>query len=512
MNRASPAILVALLAVSCAKNTDPTTPGYWIDRLGDRHEREDALTQLGQLGDKSAVPAVMKWFQTEGSWQPAAAYALGQLGDKSVTPKLIEALDYDVGAGTDRNTRLKHGINRDIIRALAMLSAQEAAPNIVRLLQSRDSAVREAAVRALGTLRNPVAREPLADLATKEPDPMLRSAAIGALGDLGDPQAASVLVPLLYIETPGLSFYGDAYAALVQLGESAAPILLTTLRRQNPAVEAVRLPGDQRLPDGVIEAKAASVLGSMHASSARDVVAATLEAQYKRLSKKNVDVAALRSIVIELIYAAGHLGGDTAVRVLETIVKDVNADLRLAATEALTTLGAVKSVPALFTAAKTGPMAARQDAIVAISRLGGPDDLTALDALATATKGGAPTTLAETVKAERVRLVVAKTCKKDTACWKQKLGDDNPKIRERAVYELGWLNAKDALDALIERLTGDSDGEVRMAAVLAIGALGGADPDQLQSIYDTWSDKPGNSGVNQELRALIARLRSQKRR
>lgn len=504
MRRLLPTVAILLFANACAKSTDPTTAVYWIDRLEDRHEREDALTQLGKLGDKAAVPAVLKWFQTEGSWQPNAAYVLGQLGDKTVIPKLVEALDFEVGAGADRNTRLKHGLNRDIARALAMLGAQESAPQIVRLLQSRDSGVREAAIRALGTLRNPIAREPLASLATTESDPVLRSAAIYALGDLGDPQTATVLVPLLYVETPGASFYGDAYAALVQLGDPAAPILLTTLRRQNPAVEAVRLPGGQPLPDGVIEAKAASVLGSMHASSARDVVAATLEAQYKKLGKKKENTAALRSVVIELIYAAGHLGGDAAIHALESIVKDVNDDLRLAATESLSTLGATKSVHALFAAAKTGPLAARQDAIVAISRLGGADDLAAFDALAA---GG----LADVVKAERVRLEAVKTCKNGVACWRQKLGDENPKVRERAAYELGWLSAKDAADALLERLATDNDGQVRMASVLSVGALGGADPDQLQTIYNTWSDKEGNAGVNQELRALIARLRSQKR-
>jgi len=58
--------------------------------------RSRAAWQLGQLGDKSAVPALIETLQDENEdvrW--SAAWALGELGDKSAIPALTVVSEED---------------------------------------------------------------------------------------------------------------------------------------------------------------------------------------------------------------------------------------------------------------------------------------------------------------------------------------------------------------------------------------------------------------------------------
>ena len=57
-------------------------------------------------------------------------------------------------------------------------------------------------------------------------------------------------------------------------------------------------------------------------------------------------------------------------------------------------------------------------------------------------------------------------------CWVAKLDDPNPRVREKALWELGRLDADEALDAILEKGVGEKkDLEVRFAALNAIDSL-----------------------------------------
>jgi HEAT repeat protein len=86
------------------------------------------------------------------------------------------------------------------------------------------------------------------------------------------------------------------------------------------------------------------------------------------------------------------------------------------------------------------------------------------------------------------------------------LTDPNPKVRDKAVWELGWTGKEEVVPDLVKAAE-DEVAVVRMAAVLSLGRIGKADPDELQKIYDTWAKKLDYQGVNLELLRLIARLR-----
>jgi HEAT repeat protein len=502
--------MVLALASACSKNTNPDTAGYWIDRLDKRQERSDAIKNLGRIGDKSAVPQVLKWFTQDGNWQPEAAYTLGLLKDRSVIPDLIAGLDYNA------NPRDAAGLNKsrtnvNIVRALAMLQAKEGSEPIKKLLKMGDDRAREACVLALAELGDfsNTAAVVEAALNEGEREPLIRLAAVRALGDLGDPAAVPALIKMLFIEMPNASFYDYARYSLIQIGAPAVPELLRTLKRDNETVESLQVQGS-KIAEGAIEAKAASVLGSLRAQSAAEEMADAIDKLYTKAKKEGPSPAYYA--VIELAYALGSVGGNQAVKALKPIAKDPDANLRLAACEALTQVGDRDVVRELIAASKVGDPAARRASVLAASRLGTAADLPIFDALAKAGDAKVPAAaMAELVELERVRLLAAKDCDEDTRCWQKKLSDANSRVRERAAYELGWLEAK-GLTADLLKAAEDNDAEVRMAAVLSLGRFGGIDPAKLQAIYDRWQNKVEYQGVNQELQRLIARAKSSQKK
>ncbi len=507
MRIASLSVVLAVL-VGCTQNDDPNTAAYWLDHLGNKHERGEALKQLGRIGDKSALPTVLKWFKEPGEWQADAAYSLGQLGDASVVPVLVASIDANAGAGKDATSRHKNRTNISIVRALAMLGAKDTAPEIKKLLRASDDKVREAALTALGELGDDKNADVLTEAALDEKDPLVRLAAIQALGTLGSVKGVPALVQLLYIEKP-VSFYADARYALVQIGAPAVPELVKTLEGNNAEVANIKLPDGSPLPEGIVEAKAGSTLGALRAVSAEVPLAQALGRLYER-AKKPSATPFVQASVVELAYALGNLGQPGAATALLPLVRDTDPNVRLAACEALITTGNREVVPQLLAAAKTGNLAARRAAIVAVSRLGTADSLAAYDALGKAGDPKAPAEqMAKLVAAERSRLVAAKECNTEVACWQKKLADGDAKVRERAAYELGWLGAKTAGPNLLKAAE-DDDPEVRMAAVLSLGRVGGADTKQLKEILDRWKSKLEYRVVNDELSRLIARTKSKK--
>jgi HEAT repeat protein len=504
------ALVLALASAGCSENDDPNTAGYWLDRLDQRSERADALKNLGRIKDKTAAPEIAKWLKKDGDWQPDAAYALGELGDPSAVPELVAAIDFGVGASSDNASRRKNRVNVSVMRALTLLKATGEAGTVLRLLEASDDRVREAALVTLGHLGQPQSLEAIIGHVTSSREqPLVRLAAIEALSEMGDAKGVPALVEALYTELPNASFYEAARFALVRVGEPAVPELLRALERKHAKVEAMKLPDGNRMPDGAIEARAASTLGAMRAQSAEGALTATLAKLYDR-AKKGPRGSSLYAAAVEVAYALGNLGTPSAANALLPLVKDTNPDIRLAACEALITTGNRAVVKDLLNAAKAGNTQARAAALVAASRMGGGSDLPAFEALA---KSGDKVTpnhvMAELVSSEKSRLLAAKACAGDPACWKTKLGEGDGRVRERAAYELGWLQAKDAVPDLLKAAV-DTDADVRMAAVLSLHRFNGVDAEKLQAIYDEWQAKLEYAGVNHELKKLIARQKSKK--
>lgn len=488
---------VLMTSFACNKE-DPNSQTYWLGKAKDPKDRAEALRQIGRLGkatDGNVTKKVLGYLQEEGEWQPDAAYALGELGDRTVAPELVKMIDYNANPN-DRVGRVKTSTNQAIARALARLHASEGVDPLVRLAGRADDRTRETAIRALGDLGDKTATDPLLGfLSAETPAPLARTA-VAALGALRDGKAAQRLTVMLYEERGDVSFYEEARYALIQIGEPAVPVLTQTIERKNDQVEAVKHANGKPLADGAVEARAGSVLGAMRAKSAEPVLIATLGKLYGKYKASKDDMMA--GAVVELAYALGYLGTPEAAKALHPLAEDTEPAIRVAAVEALTASGDTSALPVLVKAAQTGNDDARRAAIVAVTRLGDASNLESFDTLA-----GKDEQLAASVQDDKVRLEAASQCKTDAGCWRGKLGDANPRVRERAAYQLGWAGDKSAGESLLKSAE-DSVPEVRFASVLSLERLGAVDAKSLRAIQERSGDRMEYRAVNAEIARVLA--------
>ncbi len=490
---------------ACSPSAEPGTVEFWLEQLDDTQKRQEALRELGKLGDERALPAVLTLFNEPGEWQPKAAFALGQLGDVSATQDLIANVDFQVGTGRDKGSKLKQRINQNVARALGMLKATDGVDPMINLMKNQEPNTKEQAMIALGKIGDERGVEPLMAIATGTAHPYLRKIAIQSLGDLGNAKAIPALIEMLFVEVPGISFVNEAGYSLAQIGKPAADALVTTLERKNKKVEAIRLGDGSKIQEGAIEAKAARILGDLKISSAEKSILAALGKYYGQFTGKGQMHATIPGAVMELTEALGKVGGDASVPMIQKIALTEDARVRGKATEALTNLGARKAIPTLVDSAKKGTKEARRHAVVAISRLGLAKDIASYDTLAAGGGEVDGATMKKLIDAHRGRLVAAKECDTKADCWTAKLSDADALVRERAALELGWGGDAASISGLLKAAE-DDDADVRLAAIHSLAKMDGLKTDQLQPIWDKWHEKIDYRVPNDELKRLIARV------
>lgn len=203
--------------------------------------RYAAARSLGELGDRGAVPALLRLLgDSDGQVREAAALALGQIGDEAAIGPLGEAL-----RGGPPEVRFQAAA------ALAALDlgGARSGPLLRQALGDEDPEVRGSAAAALGEL--PPDPETAAALAARLGDSHAgpRAEAALALARLGDGRAVPVLCELLEDRSRGL----EAAAALALVpDERAAEPLRGVLRRF--------------LPSPLLKARCAFALGKLHPS------------------------------------------------------------------------------------------------------------------------------------------------------------------------------------------------------------------------------------------------------
>ncbi|MEX2174415.1 MAG: PVC-type heme-binding CxxCH protein [Pirellulaceae bacterium] len=106
---------------------------------------------------------------------------------------------------------------------------------VVALLDSKNDAVRAAAIRAAGTWKVAAAREELAHLFDDKTAPALRAAAIDATAAYGDANARAVLSVIASSATPSLADRQSAIVALAGLDVNAAAQYAVGLLAEAPA-------------------------------------------------------------------------------------------------------------------------------------------------------------------------------------------------------------------------------------------------------------------------------------
>ncbi|MEQ8189449.1 MAG: HEAT repeat domain-containing protein [Candidatus Eremiobacterota bacterium] len=154
----------------------------------DDDTRHTAVWALGNLGDKRAVPCLIKVLEHDKNEniRSIAAEALGKLEDKQSVKPLIKALkDPD------------WGVRVDAVYAFGRLKdfSSDAIPSIIECLKDEDETVRMTAARVLGDFKDTRAVDPLCKT-LGDKNQRVKTAAISSLGLLGDSKAVEPLFQL----------------------------------------------------------------------------------------------------------------------------------------------------------------------------------------------------------------------------------------------------------------------------------------------------------------------------
>lgn len=186
-----PAAIDALIA-SLDDETDRTPDGGYP-------LRRNSARALGKLGDRKAVPALMKCLDCSDFYvRDAAAESLGMLGDPVCVPKLMALLDGGLAAAQPIPGCPHLAQPYDAtIEALGSLGATEAIDLIQPFLEHPIELVQYAAARAMYQLTNNPAYGDRLVQSLSGDKLQLRRAALGDLGAIGYMRAADAIAQTL---------------------------------------------------------------------------------------------------------------------------------------------------------------------------------------------------------------------------------------------------------------------------------------------------------------------------
>ena len=218
---------------------------------GDPAASERGIAALERIGLAAVDPLMVVLESDKDAGKVAqAAHALGKINDRRISERTFLLLEH------------KDAYRRAAAASLlGELGAADAVQPLLALLQSdKRHEVSEAAIGALGQLRDPRA---VAALIERLDDERLCFAAAHALGDIGDAGAVEPLVKALQAGHEALR--REAAGALGAIGDTrAAEPLLRALRDKDQDVswaaeDAIRMLGDERTikaRDAFLEARA----------------------------------------------------------------------------------------------------------------------------------------------------------------------------------------------------------------------------------------------------------------
>lgn len=163
--------------------------------MGDYPLRRNAARALGKIGNKQAVPGLIRCLDCSDYYvREAAAQSLGMLGDSTAVPPLMELLSLGVEATAQVSGR-PHAIEpcEAAIEALGSLGATQAVPLIQPFLNQPVAKVQYAAMRALYQLTGDDSYGQRLVQALAGDDLKLRRAVLADLGAIGYLPAAGAI-------------------------------------------------------------------------------------------------------------------------------------------------------------------------------------------------------------------------------------------------------------------------------------------------------------------------------
>ncbi len=184
----------------------------------DHQTQEFAAGIIGNIGNKAAVPALLKALEKKPPRRYAIVWALGKIKDERAIPTLIEAF---------RDERAD--VRKTAMRSLLMI-ASPAVPYLIARINDPDPIMRVHVITSLGEL-GVASSEELVLRSLKDPDDRVREAACRALGYLGSVKSVGPLSEM--IEDPNWRVRINAINALGLIGDaSPVPLIEKTITDQ----------------------------------------------------------------------------------------------------------------------------------------------------------------------------------------------------------------------------------------------------------------------------------------
>ncbi len=520
------AVVVAVALAGCDSGPKPGQEGaYWGERLTTElalAKKDAALKHLTELKDKGALPFLYEELKAPlTELRPQIVELIGLIGDESSVDPLVAVIDPAAGAGRDKEGRIKANTNEKAIKALSRLSKQTPAVaantkvvDVVRRLANSNSLdVQLAAIVALGDLQAKEAVADLIQIADGHPNNFMVKNAAEALTEIGDPAAAPVMGKLLFFERDGVSFYRESSYALFMFGKGSLPTLKSIYDNEFKSIEQLHI-------DPLVQkTKAVVVYGDLADPSTFDVLVSAANTEGSAMGE-----ALLR---IEGQRAAGRIGLDKVAAGLKKQMDNVDISQSEHALAGLVQLGhkeiaaplwAITSADGYLKNCKSqdnsddqcrfNEVQVRKARLLNYTRVAPGTDLASFAKAAADEKNPK---LKEVMDKAKARIQTAQDCEgKGAPCFIAKLQDPDAFVRDRAAYELLWINSDQSRDALIGALT-DKDNEVRYAAIMGVLRRlpkdGVAQADKVKAQLAEEKGQTQYVRVNEDLKRLEVRLR-----
>ena len=334
--------------------------------------------------------------------------------------------------------------------------------------------VREAAAKALGSLRDVDAVPELIRVVSEDESPAVRHAAALSLCQLKAPEAIPALLQFI-LAYPKLSL--SISEGIFQMGRQGVPTLMKFLESGDPGTQGIAFDVLGRLGD--IRAVRGLVKGLSNTAEGVRIAAARALGQVRdrRIEaplKQALSTESSPLVIATLLRALGTLGCEGDPGEFQRFLTHASSDCRAAACQLLARLGDTRSGELLTTLLSDPESAVRRESALALGQLSVPQAVPALIELLTDSS--------DEVRGAGCRALGNLGDPRGCGPLCRALQDDYETVRMAAAAALGVLGDSQAVGPLCEAASLERLAEPQIACIRALGQL--ADPSSLPQLKD----------------------------